>query len=324
MKKLVGVSVGPDYIDVELGRENHGLGAPRFKRDFLLFDHVAIPGISSFLSTFHDRFSLLRTSLTDCTADLIRHFYAEIEYLVETGFLIDPSIQLEHLIAINPSYWRQKTLRWNPLLYQYDLFEAEGDIKFRSRMPLVDVEIDTHVVTGTAQFLNRNADVHAIPLAIKGPIDLDPLIRPGDKDVIRVVIERFPVPSELVDWPSIVAFKSDTEAAHRRLKLRKWIRDVAVRVSEMSEIEEELLDLLNDYRRFMELHIAQLQTKRLEVLVSSIPEVVENIVKFRLAKLAKMPFSLRQHRINLEIAELSAPGKEVSYIPYATRFFGKD
>ena len=74
----------------------------------------------------------------------------------------------------------------------------------------------------------------------------------------------------------------------------------------------------------MKLHIAQLQTKRLEVLVSAIPEVVENLVKFRLAKLAKMPFSLRQHRLDLQIAELSVPGKEVSYIPYATSFFGKD
>ena len=59
----------------------------------------------------------------------------------------------------------------------------------------------------------------------------------------------------------------------------------------------------------------------LETVITLAGETVEDLVKFRWGKLAKLPFLVSSRKIELLEAELKAPGREVAYISSARKSF---
>ena len=57
-----------------------------------------------------------------------------------------------------------------------------------------------------------------------------------------------------------------------------------------------------------------------ETIVTTSAEIIEDMAKFRLGKLAKLPFAFKHERIALLEAEQKAPGREIAYISAARRY----
>jgi hypothetical protein len=132
--------------------------------------------------------------------------------------------------------------------------------------------------------------------------------------VFQIVFDSVPFPSVDVPWEQIIEFKSDPDARTKRLALRNWITEISVNKLPLSEIEEKLEFLLDQYEQQMKIHKINYKKGILETIVTTTAEMIENLAKLRLGKLAQMPFSLKANKIKLMQEELKAPGCEVAYI----------
>jgi hypothetical protein len=140
-------------------------------------------------------------------------------------------------------------------------------------------------------------------------------------DVMTIVIEALPTPDSSVPWEQILDYRSDPDSRGKFLALRNWMNEVAREGLTPLELEEKLEWLLFDYKRHLDLHKLKTQVSRLETIVITAAEVLENATKLNFGKLAKGLFSLRQQRIDMLESELTLPGSEVAYIFEANELF---
>jgi hypothetical protein len=70
---------------------------------------------------------------------------------------------------------------------------------------------------------------------------------------IEVALTHIPLPDDDTPWQDIAGFRDESKHKELLRKLRIWLRKQAKAAAPRSALEEELLDLLSDYRNYMEL-----------------------------------------------------------------------
>lgn len=157
----------------------------------------------------------------------------------------------------------------------------------------------------------RNIGFDAYPILTKeiAPIDESP-----KHHVMQIVLTGLPVPDEQASWEQILEFRSDPDSKNKFLDLRHWMSEMARAALTPAELEEKLEYLMSQYQRHMQLHKMKTKAGVLETTVVSTGEIVENLVKIKWGKLAKMFFSVKQRRLALLEGELTSPGSEIAYV----------
>ena len=140
------------------------------------------------------------------------------------------------------------------------------------------------------------------------------VMQPVKHDILRIVLEKFPLPSEDTSWESILEFRSTSENKQRALDLRHWMTNIARQNLSPSEIEDELEWLMSQYDRHMKLHRMKAQQGALEIIVTGTAEAIENVIKLKFGAFAKSLFAVKRTALELAEAELTAPGREIAYI----------
>jgi len=140
-------------------------------------------------------------------------------------------------------------------------------------------------------------------------------------NVVSIVLNELPTPSESVSWEQILEFRSDPDTAGRFLGLRNWMNELARARLSSPEIEEKLEWLMYEYQKHLELHKMKVETSTLETLVVSTAECLENLIKLNIGKAAKGFFSLKHRKLALLEGELNSPGSEIAYIVKARQTF---
>jgi hypothetical protein len=133
-------------------------------------------------------------------------------------------------------------------------------------------------------------------------------------NIVQIVIDKLPIPSNETPWEKIIDYRNDERNQRNLLSLRRWIRKTTAENLSPVEIEEELEWLINEFRSHMELHKLKTNSGTLEVMVKTIPETIENLIKLKFSKLPEPFFAFRKREISLLEAELNAPGREMAYI----------
>ena len=131
------------------------------------------------------------------------------------------------------------------------------------------------------------------------------------------------MPDESAPWEAVLEFRDDDDARKQRWALRRWMRKTAIGATSLTELQDEVQWLADEYRRYMELHHLYGSVGTVEALVVTSADLIENLLKLRLAGAARSLFSLRHRRIDLRNLERSAPGRELAYIVNAHSRFGK-
>ena len=134
------------------------------------------------------------------------------------------------------------------------------------------------------------------------------------EDVLKVVLTKFPVPSPIIPWDDLIAFRNEAESKTRNLSLRRWMRKISKENISQIELEEEIEWLINDYKNYMKIQKVKYNWSTLESIVKIPLEVIENLVKIKWSKIADPFFKLKSNRIKVIEAELGAPSREISYI----------
>jgi hypothetical protein len=140
-------------------------------------------------------------------------------------------------------------------------------------------------------------------------------------DVIDVVLDKLPMPSELTPWEAILDFKADTEAQGYLQGLKVWMGEIARQKLTAAVANEKLEWLLFQHKKHLDVHKLSYRWGTLGGTFVATAEILENIVKIKWGKAAGAVVSIFDRRIELMKAELSNPAKEVAYIVKAQERF---
>jgi hypothetical protein len=105
--------------------------------------------------------------------------------------------------------------------------------------------------------VNQGAEASAVlsePMRWDLLKDLFPSRPRPSTDVIDVVLDKLPMPSELTPWEAILDFKADKEAQGYLQGLRVWMGDLARQKLTAAEAREKLDWLLFQHKKHLEMH----------------------------------------------------------------------
>lgn len=140
--------------------------------------------------------------------------------------------------------------------------------------------------------------------------------------VMTVVLNLFPFPTDETTWEQILEFKSDADSKRKLIALKVWMSEISTSKLTVGEIEEKTIHLLNEYKNQMSLHKLKLNKGRLEVIVVTALEALENIATLKFSKAAKVLFEIGKEETELLLSETTSIGKELAYIEKAESTFG--
>lgn len=140
--------------------------------------------------------------------------------------------------------------------------------------------------------------------------------------VLNVVFDQLPQPSDSADVDDVLRFRSDEEARRSFRRLHGWMVDAARGTKTANELAAELQLLVDKYTEYMRLHKMKSETGALEAFFTTAADIVGNVAKLDLGSAVRTLFTMRQKKIALLEAEMSAPGREVAYIVAAKQKFG--
>jgi len=173
-----------------------------------------------------------------------------------------------------------------------------------------------------AQNIATSMNVHAVSLSSPHPLISDLLgVKAGPGDVVRVSVNNMPEPSDTTSLEEIVRFRQDPESKNKMVRLRRWVQTMMTKELSENEVTEELEWLVHQYEEHMRFHEMKFKRGVLEIVVATVAEIAEDLVKIRLGKLSRLPFTLSHRKIDLLEAELKAPGREIAYVVHARKEF---
>lgn len=145
---------------------------------------------------------------------------------------------------------------------------------------------------------------------------------PGvSQEVMRIVVEKLPVPDASSSLEDILAFKADMRDS--KWALQRLLRDLSAKKQTAPEIRDDIEWSLNEYTKSMTIHKLKAQTGFVEVYLIPAIEIVENLVKFNWSKIAQGALCVRKRKIELMEAEMKASGREVAFIYEAQKKFAR-
>jgi hypothetical protein len=133
-------------------------------------------------------------------------------------------------------------------------------------------------------------------------------------NVLQLVINRVSIPCETTPWQDILDLKSDKDLVDRARKLRIWAMKTASSETSLQVAEEHVSDLISDYERYLHAHKLKFTSTAIQAVVVGAADLLEDIVKFRLGKLARRVFAARAFQAEMILSEAQAPGRELSLV----------
>jgi hypothetical protein len=167
--------------------------------------------------------------------------------------------------------------------------------------------------------LRRNAALLREAIAAETPIVARLFEEPWTRDlshpVWRVVLTEMPALDTKAPWEDVLSFRAEKRTQHLIRKLRLWIRKTVAEEWSPSELEDEVRELVYEYGNH--LGIARLSGGRgiWEFLITGAAELVEDVVKLRFGKIAKLATAMIDRKVRFLEEEAKAPGRELALIP---------
>lgn len=279
------------------------------KRKALIYDRIYIYDLTQALTGVPDSDTLHAPSSNPKSKLLsFTEFKKELHRLKDIGIL--------HEAGFNGSAGVRKALQVDPtILYEAMPFLARGTVD-HSKMSSNELEFLVSLGMRVASIvLNKdpNNDCEAYPELVHQ--QFSPLLnKPKKHSVLQVVVNQIPLVDDSVSWDRIIEYKSDSSSRGQIAGLKCWINDMARSDLPPSEVADKLDYIISEYEKHLKLFELKTVKGRLETIVVTVAEIVENLIKFKWGGLAKNMFSLRDREIQLLEAELSMPHREVAYL----------
>jgi hypothetical protein len=301
------------------------------QRELLLFDTLALPFLESLVNQWAD----------GSAGEYHRKLATELEWLATKGVVVVPSAQPSPTGPAADDYreWLRKQEELN-----IEVDRLKGHVPPRGDLDasgIIQAYIDQ---TGDAGFLQRLEDIsresydhlsrvlavglseqqNTIALPIMSTSHNTEIGRGVSRtDVLNITVGSLPIPSSGTPLEQLLDFRSDPAVRADFLALHRWASTTALENKRPSEIREEVEYLVAQYQRHMQVHKLETGVGAVETIVTVTAEALEDLVKLKWGKAAKLLFSFRKRRIALLKAELNAPGRELAYLVKASKSLGR-
>jgi len=317
MKEIIGVDDGLSGFRI------HSL-----KREALLFDRIAILGLKDYIQSMYK----------------LPHpeplLASEFEWLFEQGIIFETSIARIPELESNKEYMQtflsmlDKLDRYKDLFNRLTQYIDHGDGSYeviKSEKPITPEE---GLLMNFLQQEFASLRTRVVSFQIVASLQCEayslwqiPEIKPNlnspleSADVIHMVLPRFPFPDDKTPWGKIIEFRNNIDNKRRYVALRRWMHKIVRDEVTINEAQLELEDLLNQYEEAMRVYRIKYVHDSLETILTVTAELLENLVKIKWGNMVKNLFEFKRMHVNLLECELTAPGREISYIIKAQDMF---
>lgn len=261
------------------------------------------------MSLFFDHILILPIQRKKISSDESKRLYAELDFLREHDVAV--KFGIETPFGGMMGFGLEDGTIWDPgadLIKDSDfklpwkLFAATGNI------PEGEDHID-RVIHFYAKRLTYNEGpitAHAAPMNLVN--------KDSKTNAIEIVLKKVPMPPDNIPWSDFIQFRNDEENKHKLRALRIWLQKQAVNFESPSIIKEELEHLLFEYEKYMQIQHKKFSNGVISSLLCAAPEILANLKTLNFSSVFKSLMSIQGQSLELAEAELTAPGKEVSYI----------
>lgn len=289
----------------------------KLKQEALLFDQIGILKLNHLYTTARETLSSFQKRLEPNHLGNVEAVFSELEWLRQKEIIYELTIQNEFQIqptkgvteTLHPQKLKELTFLFNKII------EIQNSFSTKPKGNKAELNKEQHfaVLRLMAIFMELEKGVTAVTTFPHAEY-IQALPNSNKSDVIQIVINNLPLPSNETPWEQIIDYRNDPENQNNLLGLRQWIRKISKEGLPKAEIEDEIEWRINEFQNHMKLHKMKVNTETLEVIVKTPLEMIENLIKLKFSKIPEPFFALKKRQINLMEAELNAPGREMAYI----------
>ncbi len=256
---------------------------------------------------------------TSNTNRLLMHYWPSLCRLKdnEEDFISTIEADREEVEAL---FFRLKKIGFKKALQEFSEFgQFCHDIQARRDALHLNMKYNLQVVPiiSPVSSFDVNRFVSVAPRDLGVTIDSN-----SANNVAHIILNKLPLPADEVSISRVMDFKEEPETRRLFLGMKRWLRKALDSGTSFQNLNEEIEYLTLEYKHFMKLHDIKTTTGTLEALVVSTAETIENLAKLKISKVAKSFFAIHHKRVALAEAEMTAPGREVSYLIHANNQFG--
>ena len=293
------------------------------KRNLLFFDRILIPEVN-------ENIEIVKKNIKDFTKHNlnIEYIINELEWLVEhelvfeSNFLYEKDLKKIHDDA--PDFEKEDILYATGLAFVANKFllNLPKHIKEKNYDYAVKDIIfkNEYFARALSFFLNREPGKFTVPL-LSELSSLDFLKKTKKSEIVRIILDDFPIPDELTPWEEILQFKSKHDIKHQYLGFRVFLSELAQSKLSLNEIEEKIIFMLNEYKDQLKLHNLKTRLTKIESSFLVVPEFLENIIRLKFGAAAKSLLKIEHNKIITIESETSLKGREVAYMVSAKHHF---
>ncbi len=264
----------------------------------LFFDHILVYGLE------REKF----------TPEQQAQFDNDLSYLREQGIALKCGLKIPPIIGFQNADGKS----WSPV----DEFSKDCDLVFPFQMMGTGVakeaENEAHADRIVRHYSSQIMYNDTPVVAHATPVNLDN--NEKEPNSIELVLKKVPLPPTNLPWEDFVQFRKDEENMAKLRALRLWLQKRSTSEDSARIIQEELEHLLYEYKKYMEIQHKKYSEGVLSTLITSTPEIAGHLVTLNFGSALKTLFAVMGHSVALTSAELSAPGREVSYIAKTQEF----
>lgn len=236
---------------------------------------------------------------------------AELEYLVDEGIIIEARLPSETSTDEKILSAYSDATRSDDRIDEL-LASKVRDQNWENELQKAIQARDAFLIRACAVAADNEGKT--ISTALVSPSSFDDISRQTSQvRTARVVLNNFPIPGGGTSFQDIIHLRQDSELQEMKRSLRRWIRNLDTSRWTDGELQEEITDLMEQYRNYMRLQKIKHERGSLSGLIKVVATTLESTAKLKLAKLAELGVDIIQGNSALTEAELAAPGRELSY-----------
>jgi hypothetical protein len=292
---LIGVANRPLQGEAELDR---------YKRSILFYDHILLLHSSEMLDSGQsDPFP----------NGVFRRRANELEFLLESPYFL-PGDKMAG-IPVQGSAAETLHTALSEVLAQkahiLTLEPSDANVERAVKLHALSMSLETRLV---AECLTQHGEYAVSSFTIPSAFSLPLSTKLHVGDAIELAIDQVMIPDETTAWENVFELKADKDLQDRARKLRLWAVKAARSEESVHILAEQIADLKSDYEAFLRIHRVKTSLTTLRAVVTGFAGAVEDVLKFRLEKLAARFFSAALIKADMTMAEMKAPGRELSLV----------
>lgn len=245
--------------------------------------------------------------------------YSDLAYLREKGVVKNLGVNLPNILH----FGSENGETYSPFAEatkDTDIFIPVQAITSIPKTHSDEVIHDTdRIIRHLAKGMIRQDDGSPV-VAHANPSNLDTVIAPPT--AIELVLKNIPLPPENIPWEDLIQFRSESENISKLRALRIWLQKTASNPDSPQVMQMELEALIDDYKKYMDIQHQKHSRGVLSTVLSSAAAAVAQLETGNFSDALLAMLGVRGHKLALEEAEMSAPGREVAYLVKTGEFLG--